>query len=608
MGCVPFRKKDSKLNGIIGIKNLNNLSKKEETNTLKAVFSENIKIERGVFVQGFSGNPYEKYDLISQLGEGTYGRVLKVKEKDSNIFRAMKIIKKRSNYKNPEEEKRIKKEIHILRKLDHPNIIKVFEFYNHKSEFYIISELCEGGELFDRIIKLKKFTEKLAANVMKQILSAVQFCHKNQILHRDLKPENILIDTVGDSEDEEFFIIKVIDFGTADIFKNNSLLSKQIGTPYYIAPEVLNNQYNEKCDMWSCGVIMYILLSGCPPFYGKNDQEIYSSIKMGKYSFRQKIWESVTNEAKNLIKKLLELDFSKRPTAQEAIQDPWFTLYDDYETDFNQITTPTNNFNGKNSDNKSNEKFFLNNSKNNIKSDKDINQLYSNHNLNEISNKNDLNYAMLQNSSVNNDNNLNNNNKSPNRLNQKKSKKESLLNELGLREALFNLKNFRAERKLQLATLYFMVHTLVSKEDVKNIRDLFNILDLDKDGRLTIEEIKKGVKDVKFLVITEAEMQRIIDLIDIDGNGYIEYQEFIAATYDKKKILTEFNLRKAFDMFDKDKNGKISSDELKTVLGVGNEENEVVWMKIIREIDLDGDGEICFEEFNTMMYNLISSV
>lgn len=679
MGCAPFRKiKKNKEIAVIK-NNENSAVKKQDSLSLKKNSSENIKIERGVFVQGFSGNPFEKYEIIKQLGEGTYGRVLKVRERESDIYRAIKIIKKRTNCRRPEEEKRIKKEIQILKQLDHPNIIKVFEFYNHKSEFYIISELCEGGELFDKIIKLKKFTEKLAANVMKQILSAMQFCHKNQILHRDLKPENILIDSTESAGcEDEFPIIKVIDFGTAEIFKKDTLLSKQIGTPYYIAPEVLNNLYNEKCDLWSCGVIMYILLCGCPPFYGRNDQEIYAAIRSGKFSFRQKIWESVSQEAKNLITKLLDLDFDKRPTAEEAIKDPWFLLHEDHNASgFIQNTSPTENNNNvwvyndsKCEDNENFDSSFNNNNEDNkgesksrqkLHSAKTMKNLYSNRNLdlnnsqakainsninsnnnhnknnyNEMNNskysKNELNHAMLENSAQDLNNNLNCNNQESNKNNKKykrisslnnnnnlkssqrnilnsakKSKKDSLIAELGLREALNNLKNFRAERKLQVATLYFMVHTLVAKQDLKFIRDLFYNFDKDKDGRLTKEEIERGFKSAKFHQLNEKEMQRLMDIIDMDCNGYIEYQEFIAATYDKKKILTEFNLKKAFDMFDRDKSGKISSEELKLVLGGGNEENDFVWEKIISEIDSDEDGEISYDEFKTMMYNLISS-
>lgn len=572
MGCSPFRRKVN--NPTIVNKIDENLLKKGETNTLKNINSENIKLERGLFIQGFCGDPFEKYDIISKLGEGSYGKVIKVKEKENEVLRAMKIIKKRSRYRNLEEEKRIKKEIHILRKLDHPNILKIFEFYNNKNEFFIISELCEGGELFDRIVKLEKFTEKMASNVMKQILSAVQFCHKNQIIHRDLKPENILIESDDtESENNDYFIVKIIDFGTAEIFKKNKLLSKQIGTPYYIAPEVLNNQYNEKCDIWSCGVIMYILLSGCPPFYEKNDQEIYFAIRNGRYSFRHKVWNNVSDEAKNLIKKLLDLDFNTRPTAEEAIRDPWFSKFED------RNNSPTNN-------------------QNNLNSSKFIKCKSQDH----------LNQGMLDNSFISEkEANINENNQNKSKNDNDNNKETLFTDEIRLKEALFNLKHFRVERKLQLASLYFMVHTLLVKQDITVIRDIFYNFDIDKDGRLTKEEIEKGCKTAKYMEFSDAEFEKIMQIVDIDGNGYIEYQEFIAAAYSKKKILTDFNLKKAFDMFDKDKSGKISSDELKSVLGFGNEENGEVWVKIISEIDSDGDGEISFEEFKTMMYNLISS-
>ena len=132
---------------------------------------------------------------------------------------------------------------------------------------FVISELCTGGELFDRLIEVKQFSERVAANIMRQLLSAINFCHENGIIHRDLKPENILIES-NNEKDSDFFKIKVIDFGTCELFQSK-MLNEQIGTSFYIAPEVLKNSYNEKCDLWSCGVILYILLSGSPTFYGR---------------------------------------------------------------------------------------------------------------------------------------------------------------------------------------------------------------------------------------------------------------------------------------------------------------------------------------------------
>lgn len=165
-----------------------------------------------------------------------------------------------------DETRMLFNEINILRELDHPNIVKMYEFFEDEKRYYIVTEICKGGELFDEIIARGKFTEKDAAVLMKQVLSCVNYCHKNHIVHRDLKPENILLE-----QNKDFDQIKIIDFGTSLLFDSAKSLDEKLGTPYYIAPEVLNKKYNEKCDIWSCGVIVYILLSGMPPFNGQSD-------------------------------------------------------------------------------------------------------------------------------------------------------------------------------------------------------------------------------------------------------------------------------------------------------------------------------------------------
>jgi calcium-dependent protein kinase len=150
----------------------------------------------------------------------------------------------------------------------------------------------------------------------------VAYCHENGVIHRDLKPENILIEN-SEEKDKDFFHIKVIDFGTCEILKKKKL-TEQIGTSFYIAPEVIKNSYNEKCDLWSCGVILYILLCGSPPFYGKNEKEIFKKIIEGNFTFRHKIWNKISNEAKNLVLKLLQVKPDKRLSAKEALEDIWF--------------------------------------------------------------------------------------------------------------------------------------------------------------------------------------------------------------------------------------------------------------------------------------------
>lgn len=198
--------------------------------------------------------------------------------------------------------------------------MRIYEFASDQSYFYIVSEYIPKGELFDEIIKRKFLNEEDGAYVIRQLLSAITYCHAKGIVHRDLKPENILIDSI--SEDNKINI-KVIDFGTAMFYSPDVELEETLGTPYYVAPEVLMGNYTEKCDVWSIGVILYVLLSGTAPFDGKTDEEILGSVKRGKLEFRSKVWIDVSNLAKDLIKKLLTYNPSKRPSAAEAFKHSW---------------------------------------------------------------------------------------------------------------------------------------------------------------------------------------------------------------------------------------------------------------------------------------------
>ena len=178
----------------------------------------------------------------------------------------------------------------------------------------------KGGDFFDFIVSNKILSEPMAAFFFRQILSAVYYCHSRGIVHRDLKPENLLLEKKSSTS-----LLKVIDFGTSALFDQRTKLSGKCGTAYYIAPEVLSNNYNEKCDIWSCGVILYILLSGKPPFNGSNDVEIISNVKLGSYSFKSKEWEMISADAKIFINKMLEIIVNKRLSASEALNDSWIT-------------------------------------------------------------------------------------------------------------------------------------------------------------------------------------------------------------------------------------------------------------------------------------------
>jgi calcium-dependent protein kinase len=283
--------------------------------------NKDIAINSNLIISKTQGNPEEFYIKESNLGEGLNGWVYKVKHKLTGSIRAMKMIKKDLTNINKEVEKEILNEIEMLRKLDHSNIVKLYEFYHTFNAYYLLQEYCSGGELFQQIVENAPFNEDVSAYLMYQILSSVSYCHKMNIIHRQLKPENILIER---KEKNGYLRIKLIDFGTAKIFGKNKVQKRVIGSSYYIAPEVLSHNYNEKCDLWSCGVIMYILLTGRPPFGGDTNEEIMIRIKVGKYDMSSSPWNRISKEAKNLVTSLMQKSVPDRLTADQALNHQWF--------------------------------------------------------------------------------------------------------------------------------------------------------------------------------------------------------------------------------------------------------------------------------------------
>jgi calcium-dependent protein kinase len=306
MGCVVRKNKTT-------VTSLNKFKPKD--NSTKYTF----KIDCSTFIREQEGNPYEEYDVIEFLGEGSFGKVYKVKNKESTKEFAMKVISKSAAFSPGSDEREILKEINILKSLDHQNIMKIYEYYNTPLELYIISELCRYGELLTKLAGSGYISEDTTWKIMKQIFSAVAYCHSNNIIHRDLKPQNIMIM----DENEESFAIKVIDFGTSEIF-HTPLCTGCIGTVYYIAPEIVRmDEYDSKCDLWSCGVMMYLYLAGDLPFPGNTEKEVYKKILNGSFDFTKAIWRTISQEAKDLINKLLVKDPKERISAQQALDHPW---------------------------------------------------------------------------------------------------------------------------------------------------------------------------------------------------------------------------------------------------------------------------------------------
>jgi len=265
-------------------------------------------------------NPGKLQDFYTvetaQLGEGSFGSAYRAKCIQTGALRAVKSIEIKA-VKNPI---RFQREIDIAKLLDHPNVVRLYETFRDARKIYLVMELCTGGELFDRIVDEAPggFDEMKAATYILQMLAALCYLHARSFAHRDVKPENFLFHS---SQPESK--LKLIDFGLACHFDRDRPMSTKAGTAYYVAPEVLRGSYNEKCDIWSAGVISFILLCGYPPFSGDADPEILKKVKEGSFEFRSPEWDAISQGAKNLVTQMLTVDPILRPTASALMLSPW---------------------------------------------------------------------------------------------------------------------------------------------------------------------------------------------------------------------------------------------------------------------------------------------
>ncbi|SBS83625.1 calcium-dependent protein kinase 6 (CDPK6) [Plasmodium ovale curtisi] len=279
--------------------------------------TKNFKIKRNCFIsrKKLGGYDYSTiYNYLSFkkiLGCGAFGEVHLVEDNICKLFKVVKILKKKS-MKNI----KINEEINVLIYLDHPNIIKIFDVYENVDCTYIVMELCEGGELMNKIKNSQNFNEGYVKNIMFQILCAIAYMHSNNIAHKDLKPENILFKTKNDD------IVKIIDFGLAELINKSEGVSKTAaGTVLYMAPEVFKKNFTIKCDIWSAGVIMFFLLTKSLPFFGNTYEEVKHSVFKDEPDYKR-LKENVSQPALHILKLMLEKDYNRRPMAAVGYFDP----------------------------------------------------------------------------------------------------------------------------------------------------------------------------------------------------------------------------------------------------------------------------------------------
>ncbi|KAK9699274.1 hypothetical protein RND81_08G164300 [Saponaria officinalis] len=265
-----------------------------------------------------TGNIKEVYSLGRKLGQGQFGTTFLCVEKATGREYACKSIAKRKLTTKDDIED-VRREIQILHHMaGNPNVIQIVGAYEDAVAVHVVMELCGGGELFDRIIERGHYTERKAAELARLIVGVVEACHSLGVMHRDLKPENFLF--VHHQEDSP---LKTIDFGLSVFFRPGESFTDVVGSPYYVAPEVLRKFYGQECDVWSAGVIIYILLSGVPPFWDESEQGIFEQVLKGDLDFISEPWPSISESAKDLVKRMLIRDPKKRLTAHQVLCHPW---------------------------------------------------------------------------------------------------------------------------------------------------------------------------------------------------------------------------------------------------------------------------------------------
>ncbi|CAK9157009.1 unnamed protein product [Ilex paraguariensis] len=451
---------------------------------------------------GYDKDFDKRYTIGKLLGHGQFGYTYVATDKFNGDRVAVKKIEK-NKMVLPIAVEDVKREVKILQALNgHENVVQFCNAFEDDSYVYIVMELCEGGELLDRILGKKdsRYSEKDAAIVVRQMLKVAAECHLQGLVHRDMKPENFLF-----KSPKEDSPLKATDFGLSDFIRPGKKFQDIVGSAYYVAPEVLKRKSGPESDVWSIGVITYILLCGRRPFWDKTEDGIFKEVLRNKPDFRRKPWPSISNSAKDFVKKLLVKDPRARLTAAQALSHPW---------------------------------------------------VREGGNASEIP----LDISVLS-----------------------------------------NMRQFVRYSRLKQFALRALAST-IDGEELADLKDQFSAIDVDKNGSISLEEMRQALaKDLPWKV-KESRVLEILQAIDSNTDGLVDFPEFVAATLHVHQ-LEEHNSEKwqqrsqaAFEKFDVDRDGYITPEELRMYTGLRGSIDP-----LLEEADIDKDGKISLSEFRRLL-------
>ncbi|CAF1717189.1 unnamed protein product [Brassica oleracea var. botrytis] len=451
---------------------------------------------------GYAKDFHDQYSIGKLLGHGQFGYTYVAIHKSNGDRVAVKRLDK-SKMVLPVAVEDVKREVQILKALSgHENVVQFYNAFDDDDYVYIVMELCEGGELLDRILSKKdsRYSEKDAAVVVRQMLKVAGECHLHGLVHRDMKPENFLFKSAKlDSP------LKATDFGLSDFIKPGKKFHDIVGSAYYVAPEVLKRRSGPESDVWSIGVITYILLCGRRPFWDRTEDGIFKEVLRNKPDFRRKPWSTISDSAKDFIKKLLVKDPRARLTASQALSHAW---------------------------------------------------------VREGGNATDIPVDI------------------------------SVLN---------NLRQFVRYSRLKQFALRALASTL-DEAEISDLRDQFDAIDVDKNGVISLEEMRQALaKDLPWK-LKESRVAEILEAIDSNTDGLVDFTEFVAAAlhvhqleeHDSEKW--QLRSRAAFEKFDIDKDGYITPEELRLHTGLRGSIDP-----LLDEADIDRDGKISLHEFRRLL-------